>query len=245
MTVVYADIMVLTSTAMLFASYGITALIQGGRVKLIRILIISFLLSMISTVISLYLNFAANPATAILLLIIGTRLCFGKLPLKKNLICSLTTLACALLAGGVRLAAGSFWIIPAALMYIGIIAALRHVRPAAVIRQRLCPVTLCRGDKRVSLTALVDTGNELSYQGKGVIVAERAAVAPLFQDPGKDIRIIPYKSIGNNEGVLIGIRCDYALIDNKKKDTVIVAAVDTSLGRGVYNALIDPETEVI
>lgn len=246
MTVVYADIMILTSTAMLFASYLTAALIHNIGIRVVRILVISFILSVISTIVILYLGFMANPVTAVLLLSAGTALCFGKMTLKKNITYSLTALASAILAGGVRLATGSFpWVIPVTLMYIGIFIFIKQIRSAAIQHQRLCPIILYRGDTKVSLTALIDTGNELSYRGERVIIAEKKAVAPLYENPGEDLRLIPYKSIGNNTGVLIGIKCDGAWIDNTKKDTVIVAAVDTSLGRGVYNALIDPETEVI
>ncbi len=246
MTVVYADIMVLTSTVMLFAAYGTAALIHGIPAKVTRILIVSLILSIVSTIIILFFRFASNPVTAFALLVSGTWLCFGKIPIKKNLIYSLTALVCAILTGGVRLAVGSLpWILPVTLLYIAIFAAIKHIRAAVVKHQKLCHITVYRGEKSAELTALTDTGNELSCNGEKVIIAEKNAVADLFDNPDKDLRLIPYKSIGSEDGVLIGIRCDYALIDYVKKDTVIVAAVDTSLGSGVYNALINPETEVI
>lgn len=243
--VVYADIMVLTSTAMVFAAYGTAALIHDIPVRVIRLLIVSLALSIVSTAITLFLNFAANPVTLLILLISGTRLCFGKTPVRKNLIYSLTALACAIFAGGVRLAASSLpWVLPVALLYIALFAVIKHIRAVAVKHQKLCHITVYRGSRSAELTALTDTGNELSCKGERVIIAEKKSVADLFEDPGKDLRLIPYKSIGN-EGILLGIKCDYALIDNVKKDTVIVAAVDMPLGSGVYNALINPEMEVI
>jgi hypothetical protein len=49
--------------------------------------------------------------------------------------------------------------------------------------------------------------------------------------------------VGNN-GVLVGVRCDYVLVNGVKRDGVIVAAVD-SLGGAAYNALIAPELNAI
>jgi hypothetical protein len=74
---------------------------------------------------------------------------------------------------------------------------------------------------------------------ESVIVARRKAVQTLFEGADTDLRLLPFSTVGNS-GVLLGVRCDYALVNGVKKSGVIVAASD-SVGGAAYNALVAPE----
>lgn len=120
-------------------------------------------------------------------------------------------------------------------------------------QQRYVPVTICHNGQRVSVTALVDTGNTLRdpISGSPVLVAE-GAVAEKMQllsmqelsrpmetlASGKlpGMRLIPYSSVGQRAGFLLGLRTDSVKIDGKQMD-YIVAFTPQTLGQGQYQAL--------
>lgn len=252
---IYADILFAVSFAALFASYGMTALLCGIRVKTVRILLGSFAVALISTVLVLCVSGGVNPAVIIALAMLGTYLCLGVRSIKRNISCSLLSLLCAALIGGAKAAlsrtglldnTAAGVVLTAALVYAAALLVKKRLAAGVIKKQRLCRLTVCRDGRKAELCALADTGNELKGKNlESVIIAERQAVSCLFELKNADtsIRLLPYKSIGGS-GVLIGIVCDYAVIDGVKKENVIVAPIDKCFG-GSYNALINPETEVI
>lgn len=247
---IYADVLFAICSLMVFTAYGAAALICGIGVRIKRLVFGSFAVSLISTLLVLYLRHFVNPVSIFVLVMLGTYLCLGVTAVGKNIICSLTCLICAVFIGGARTAAGNIGIndntilgivFTTALLYIGFFAVIKKVRAVTVNKQKFCRLTVCKGDKKAELTALVDTGNELKGSDlESVIIAERQAVETLFENAQTDLRLLPFKSVGSS-GVLFGVLCDHVLIDGVKKENVIVAAVDVSLGTGAYNALIDPE----
>ncbi len=138
----------------------------------------------------------------------------------------------------------------------------------------LTPISIGLKDKEVNLVALIDTGNSLKepITQKPVIIAEYLAleeilpdsiknmyldnkeldlniIAKVMEEIGDDInlRLIPFKSIGNNSGILIGFKPDIIKIyleDEVKKvaDETIVAIYNDklSLDEG-YSGLLHPE----
>jgi len=138
----------------------------------------------------------------------------------------------------------------------------------------LTRVTISLNSKKVNLIALIDTGNSLKepISQKPVIIAEYNAVEPVLPDrlkklyiENKDfdldivakvmeeigdeikLRLIPYKSIGNENGILIGFKPDSISVHfndevKKLKDDIIVAIYNNKLVYDQqYNGLLHPE----
>lgn len=112
----------------------------------------------------------------------------------------------------------------------------------------LCEVTLIRGDIKVKVTALMDTGNCLYEPATGlpVSVGEEKVLRPLFpEDEGETgFFWIPYHSIGGN-GFLKGKLLDAMIIQGKEdgKDLengpVMVALKEGKLsGDGSYQLIL-------
>lgn len=127
-----------------------------------------------------------------------------------------------------------------------------------------CNVTLQDGDKFLRITAIIDTGNFLRdpITKMPVIVVEKEKLKDIFPEiilnnveniiNGKDvnlgeysskIRAIPFKSLGKENGLLIGLKMDeiqveYQDINNKVED-VIIGIYNGNLNRsGRYSGLI-------
>lgn len=70
----------------------------------------------------------------------------------------------------------------------------------------LCRATLINGGSRMTLTALVDSGNSLTepISGKPVSIIEKGIVTGLWEEEPRFYRAIPYHSIGKKRGILKG-----------------------------------------
>ena len=134
--------------------------------------------------------------------------------------------------------------------------------------RELLPARLSLRERQVELTALVDTGNTLAdpLSDARVMVAEWEAVRPLFSGripleenalreptacvqvlgavlgPGR-VRLLPYRAVGVQAGMLAALRMDSALIGGRKAERVLVALCPGKLAaNGNYTALIGAET---
>lgn len=154
-------------------------------------------------------------------------------------------------------------LLAAALCYVVITfvfqRAARHTAPAG----ELAPVVLTLGERRVALTALVDTGNTLAdpVTNRPVMVAEGEKAAGLFpageapteaelRDPvaamerlsgqgcGR-MRLLPYRAVGVECGLLLALRVDGARVGSEDYGDILVALSPTPVSDGGgYNALI-------
>lgn len=119
--------------------------------------------------------------------------------------------------------------------------------------QRYVPISVHHGMQTLALTALVDTGNTLRDPVSGwpvLVVGAAAAVKllPLTREqlanpvdtlataklPG--LRLIPYSAVGQNTGLLLGIRPDRVEVEGKEME-YIIAFAPQNLGNGQYQAL--------
>lgn len=135
----------------------------------------------------------------------------------------------------------------------------RHTGPAG----ELAPVVLTLGERRVALTALVDTGNTLAdpVTNRTVMVAEGEKAAGLFpageaptgaelRDPVaamerlsgrgcRRLRLLPYRAVGVDCGLLLALRVDGARVGSEDYGDILVALSPTPVSDGGgYNALI-------
>lgn len=240
--VVYADVLLLQCFFMVFTAYVAAALIWGRECSLCRIGLSSFAVSLLSSAMVLFAPRLVNPPCVAGVVMLGTYFSFGRLGFKQNLGLSLTALVAAFAVSGARVALnnigiGSGLFVTAALLFACLLGFVKKIRSAVVKKQQFCRVTVCKGAKSVELYALVDSGNELrGAHSESVIVAERQAAGCLFDGAETDLRLLPCKSAGG-EGALVGVLCDYALVNGKRYEGIITAVVDISLGEG-YNALV-------
>jgi len=108
-------------------------------------------------------------------------------------------------------------------------------------------------DRSCEISALSDTGNLLTdpLTGNSVVIAEKKHLEKLFPQGIPDIenteetnfkmRLIPYSSLGNPNGLMMGFIPDEIAIDGKKLTGVIVAASPGNLSKkDEYNALFNP-----
>ena len=130
----------------------------------------------------------------------------------------------------------------------------------------LIPVRLELGERRAELTALVDTGNTLAdpVSGKPAMVAEWDAILSLFP-PGRRpdrsdlldpagamarlgtgewrgrFRLLPYRAVGVERGLLLALRTDRAVLDSVDRGPLLVALSPTPVSDGGgYRALVGP-----
>lgn len=151
-------------------------------------------------------------------------------------------------------------LLSAAICYV--LLTLVFQRTAQHPRRELTPAVLTFGGKKVSLTALVDTGNTLTdpVTGRPVMVAEGDGLRPLlpleadFRDPvsameklshtecGKYFRLLPYQAVGVECGMLLALRLDRAQVGTRDYGGILVALSPNRLSDGGgYSALIGAE----
>lgn len=146
-----------------------------------------------------------------------------------------------------------FMLISCAVSYIAIILLQKIFKKSAA--RSYARITLNHLGKTVELKALVDTGNMLSdpFTGRKVLIAEAGAVSPLFdfdtektfnegfENLPEGFRLIPFSSIGKENGLLAAFVPDKISVENAVKNNIITAVFTGSLSQnGDYNALIGP-----
>jgi len=117
------------------------------------------------------------------------------------------------------------------------------------------------GNKRTKIKALLDTGNMLKdpISQKPVIVATKRSLKNVIPQEilediknilGGDrigdikpfenrIKVIPFKSLGNEHGMLIGIKSNKIIVDNNEIKDVIIGIYEKEFSRRKrYDALI-------
>ncbi|MCM1569294.1 MAG: sigma-E processing peptidase SpoIIGA [Roseburia sp.] len=80
---------------------------------------------------------------------------------------------------------------------------LRSLKNAA---DSICRATLIRGGERMTVDALLDSGNSLiePVSGKPVCIVEASVWGKLWQEHGEGYRAVPYHSVGKKRGILQG-----------------------------------------
>lgn len=107
---------------------------------------------------------------------------------------------------------------------------------------RAVKVRLCQ--REVALTALMDTGNTLCdpVTGRRVMVMEGACAAALVPELGREdlsdparglerlsrcwpgrFRLLPYRAVGTDRGLLLTLRADRVELDGKQQESTLVA----------------------
>ena len=154
-----------------------------------------------------------------------------------------------------------------AVSYIFIKAVCNIFRASVIKKQMKYTVRLRLKNMEVSFAAIGDTGNSLKdpVTGNGVIVAEYGVLAPILPfgtEPDRDIydyiseyaddiklRLLPYRSLGNENGVMLCFSPDSVFIDNIMYHNILIGISfielsDTGSFRGLINTEIFAAEEV-
>lgn len=157
-------------------------------------------------------------------------------------------------------------LLSAAVCYLVVTMVFRRLGRHTASGGELARAVLRLGERRVEFTALVDTGNTLTdpVSGRGVMVAEGEAARALFPrdhrpdrqdftDPAGAVerlgtgvwrgrfRLLPYRAVGVDRGLLLAVRADSLELDGSEKGPVLVALSPTPVSDGGgYRALIGP-----
>jgi stage II sporulation protein GA (sporulation sigma-E factor processing peptidase) len=155
-------------------------------------------------------------------------------------------------------------LLSAAVCYGVLTLVFRRLAQHSAADGALVPVRLVLAGRSVTLTALVDTGNTLAdpVSGRPVMVAEGERLAGLFpqdcrpgpgdlRDPAAALtrlgkgawrsrfRLLPYRSVGVDRGLLLAVRMDSLELDGRRGGPALVALSPTAVSDGGgYQALI-------
>ena len=120
-------------------------------------------------------------------------------------------------------------------------------------KELICNLEIFINKKSIKMKAFIDSGNILKepISGMPVIVAEKAIIEKYLEikmnggDETQKIRLIPYNSIGNQNGVMLGIKADKVIIKQKNdkeiiNKNVVIGLYDKKINKD-YSALIGIE----
>lgn len=119
---------------------------------------------------------------------------------------------------------------------------------------RFVPVELCYGGKSLRLTALRDTGNtlcdpvtgqqvlvtgaEVAQELTGLTKAQlRDPVATLCASPIPGLRLIPYKAVGNDRGMLLALRFPAVKVGSWQGSSLVAFTPEGLERNGAYQVL--------
>ncbi len=121
------------------------------------------------------------------------------------------------------------------------------------IKDLLCDLEIVVNNKKVKIKGYIDSGNTLKdpLSNKPVIIVEKEVMEQIIEvdkliggDDNLKIRLIPFKSIGKQNGMLIGIRPEYVKIKYNENQIitkkVIIGIYDKKISKN-YSALIGLE----
>ena len=149
--------------------------------------------------------------------------------------------------------------------FLTIIIAFKNYKGKMNKKDIYYDINIKLGNKEIATKAIIDTGNFLKepITGLPVVVVERSLMYSIMpksilnnideilggnlekigeQDYISRIRVIPYSSLGNKNGMLLGIKADELIIENKTIKNIILGIYKDSLTKmGEYRALVGLE----
>lgn len=281
MTVIYVDTLFLLNALVDYLLLLAAARLAGEPLRRRRFALGAALGGLYAVAIFLPgLGFLAHPvcrlASAALMLVVsygGSRRLLRQGILFVALTCAFGggVVAIGLLGGtGLSLGHGVFYsaldlkmvLLSAAVCYGVLTLVFRRLAVHSAADGELVDIKLKLGDRSVTLTALVDTGNTLTdpVSGRPVVVAEGERLAGLFprecrpgpgdlRDPAAALvrladgparfSLLPYRSVGVDRGLLLAVRADGVELSGRGRGPTLVALSPTPVSDGGgYQALI-------
>ncbi len=158
------------------------------------------------------------------------------------------------------------------LAFVVLILAFKVVKSRITKKDMLCDVEIQLNGKKIQTSAMIDTGNLLKepISNTPVIVVEHTLLydcmpkdilnnleellggefshipEKIREEYSSKLKLIPFSSLGKQNGMLIGIKADFVIIKDKekeeKRENIILGIYNKSLTkRGEYRALIGIE----
>lgn len=196
--------------------------------------------------------FLGNLLWRVVFLLLMGALAFGlqKSALRRCIVFAFLTMALGGLAA--LMGSGSFWSLLAAAAGIGFLCFLGF--RGRLGQQSFVPVELQYGQQRVRILALQDTGNTLRdpVTGQSVLIVGpqvadqlmglsrqqlRQSVETVAAGIVPGLRLIPYRAVGQENGMLAAIRMQNVRIGAWKGSTLVAFAPDGLDAEGTYQAL--------
>ena len=147
-----------------------------------------------------------------------------------------------------------WWLIPwsVGMAYVFLKLATRWMQSHIIRRREYCTAAILWRGKGVEGRMLIDTGNGLRENGRGVVVAQLSAVLTLFSKE-EQIRILsgdmtglawlPFTSLGNPQGRLWGIRAEKLILSFGETQIIhenIFVGISMEDFTGAYEGLVPP-----
>jgi len=156
-----------------------------------------------------------------------------------------------ILAGDSSMRGITLLILAAAIILSGLLL-YRKTRREKKDESNIYPIMMKVNEEAVNCNAFLDTGNGLRDPvfGTPVILVEKNLLGDIYERIKEKrpelIRVIPYRSVGKAEGLLMGLKLDELIIMNGEEKisnrSVIAALSDVSLdGKRRYQALLHTE----
>ena len=142
---------------------------------------------------------------------------------------------------------GSFFLVVAIIGYYFVLGIWKFVSYMQRWNQCHCEVELYLGTKKYQIKGLIDTGNGLRdpISGKPVHILDRAIAKRFFgEEYLKDVRYVPYQSIGKKTGVLPAVQFERMCVwkDTQcwvEKPLIAISEETISVG-GEYEMILNP-----
>lgn len=152
--------------------------------------------------------------------------------------------------------------------FVVITNAFKMIKGKITRKELFCKIEIRIGNKKTNVTAMVDTGNLLRepITKAPVMIVEKQSLfeilprelldnttgilqgreLPILKEYGAKLRVIPFSSLGKQNGMLLGIRTDEIIIFTEEEEiqvpNVIVGISNEALTKnGLYTSLIGLE----
>ena len=275
MTVVYIDVLFLLNLVVDYLLLLASARITGEMISRIRLALGALLGAVYAA--ALFLpgcGWLSHPVCKICAAVLMVLVSFGKSPrlllvfFGASAALGGVVLALQFLgAGGLTLENGVLYtgfdvrllLVTAILCYAMLSLAFGRAARHGGKRQDLCSACLVLGEKILTLTVLIDTGNTLTdpTNNRPVMVAEARAMRELLPegiDPADPVgslerledgmlrqrfRLLPYRAVGVEYGMLLAVRMDRVILGKRELEGLLVALSPTPVSDGGgYQALL-------
>lgn len=147
-----------------------------------------------------------------------------------------------------------WWLLPwsVGMAYVFLKLAARWLQSHIIRRREYCTAAVLWKGKGVEIRTLIDTGNGLKENGKGVAVVQLSALLPLFSREEQfhilsgdmaGLEWLTFTSLGNPDGRLWGIRAEKLILSFGEKQTVhqnIFVGINMEDFTGAYEGLVPP-----
>ena len=143
---------------------------------------------------------------------------------------------------------GSLFFLLAVISYYAVNGILTLLEYILIQKNYRCQVFLYKGNRKLQVHALIDTGNSLrdNVTDQPVHIIDQNTAKELFSEEELQmVRFIPYHSIGKNEGIMPLVTLDSICILKGKQQWIekpLVAVCEGTLTDDQYKMILNPES---